>query len=253
MGVNQLNQTKMNQTLIEKQRELIEVLLTTVNSVDDFFSASLYEKISKLSDEIHALEHHPETANITSLMFSIEVKLPYPDPVSRHQADINIGWKRCVRFISNKLDEFQSRQSKEPVRYIKMVRGKASNDIETPDHTIEVGETVEGYLNSYHLMGCYSIQVELTQDCGNTPGCSGIIVVNVPVDKNSIYYIEGEQIESKEPIRDELIAFASRNDKYKLTNIRNTVVPAYLEMLKKDHEDTVDEYLSSKSDKQPEK
>lgn len=51
---------------------------------------------------------------------------------------------------------------------------------------------------------------------------------------------------ASEILRDELISFASRNDKYDLTNIRITEIPAYLEMLKKQHENTVDQYLNSK-------
>jgi len=47
-------------------------------------------------------------------------------------------------------------------------------------------------------------------------------------------------------IREELIKYACRNDKYQTTNIRNTEVPAFLEMLRKEHERSVDEYLKSK-------
>ena len=62
--------------------------------------------------------------------------------------------------------------------------------------------------------------------------------------------LEKQIAEAKEPtLRDELIIFASRTDKYNLTNIRNVDVPSYLERLKKDHEIMVDDYLNSKQSK----
>ena len=46
-----------------------------------------------------------------------------------------------------------------------------------------------------------------------------------------------------ESIRDILIDFASRNDKHNLGKCRNTEIPALLEVYKKGHERSVDEYL----------
>jgi hypothetical protein len=48
-----------------------------------------------------------------------------------------------------------------------------------------------------------------------------------------------------EELREALIKFACRNDKYNLTNIKNSEVPMFLEMCRKDHEISVDQYFNS--------
>jgi hypothetical protein len=57
-----------------------------------------------------------------------------------------------------------------------------------------------------------------------------------------------ESKETVEPIqlRSELIKFACRNDKYNLDNVRTVDEPAMLEMYRKDHERSVDDYLKTK-------
>jgi hypothetical protein len=49
-------------------------------------------------------------------------------------------------------------------------------------------------------------------------------------------------------LRDELINFACRNDKYNMDKIRTADEPAMLELYRKDHERSVDEYLKSRKD-----
>jgi hypothetical protein len=67
------------------------------------------------------------------------------------------------------------------------VIGIATEDIETSHETIEKGDKVKGYLNNYHLLDCYSIQVEMQQESGGVG--SGIVVMNVPVEKSSIKWV----------------------------------------------------------------
>ena len=47
----------------------------------------------------------------------------------------------------------------------------------------EKGQRIEGFLNSWHKHREYTIQTEYSQE---VEGCSGIMVVDVGVDKESI-------------------------------------------------------------------
>jgi hypothetical protein len=49
---------------------------------------------------------------------------------------------------------------------------------------------------------------------------------------------------TKETLKSELIKFASRNDKHNLGKCRTIDIPALLEVYKKGHERSVDEYLA---------
>jgi hypothetical protein len=48
----------------------------------------------------------------------------------------------------------------------------------------------------------------------------------------------------KEELRNELIKFASRKDKYNMDKVRTADEPAMLELFRKQHENEVDQYLA---------
>jgi len=69
----------------------------------------IYRKVYIKSKEQHEVELND---NDTSLLFSIEKQLPYPEPASKHQTDVNTGWKRCAKFIRARIKTVQMQNSK---------------------------------------------------------------------------------------------------------------------------------------------
>jgi hypothetical protein len=60
------------------------------------------------------------------------------------------------------------------------------------------------------------------------------------------YLIEEPSEAQREELRNELIKYASRYDKYNMDNIRTADIPAMLELYRKGHEQSVDLYLKTK-------
>jgi len=67
------------------------------------------------------------------------------------------------------------------------VKAKATEDTEV---SLE-GEYVEGYLNSWHLAECWTMQVEGSGGV-DVEGCSGIFIMNVAVDINTLGAVGNE-------------------------------------------------------------
>lgn len=67
------------------------------------------------------------------------------------------------------------------------IRAVVTEDIESQYEIIEAGTIVEGYLNSWHLEGNYTMQIEMLCESGGVG--SGICVVNAPIDINTIEII----------------------------------------------------------------
>jgi len=64
---------------------------------------------------------------------------------------------------------------------IKKYKAKSLEDTES----VSKGDIVEGYMNSFHLMGSYTMQVEQSTDV-DVEGCSGIVVEMVLIDIDTL-------------------------------------------------------------------
>ena len=92
--------------IIWKQKELINHLRGFINNeiIEEGFLLpeehdwDEFIKIDKLlREELAALESEPEVTDEEILK-----TIPYKEPISKHQSDINIGWIRCMQAMRDK-------------------------------------------------------------------------------------------------------------------------------------------------------
>ena len=71
------------------------------------------------------------------------------------------------------------------------IRAKITEAVESEYEVIEAGTICEGYLNSWHLIGGYSMQVEMQCESGGVS--SGICVVMAQIDGDTIESVQEKQ------------------------------------------------------------
>jgi len=81
-----------------------------------------------------------------------------------------------------------------------LLRVKAKVNTNYPSYGLSIGDEVEGYINNWYTYRDYTMQIELSESI-NVEGCSGIIIANVSIDKDSIEFPEYQLKAIEELIR----------------------------------------------------
>ena len=63
------------------------------------------ENVIKAMEEYAAQSRQPEKVSDEEIVASI----PYPNPISKHQSDINIGWVRCRKAMRDNPEQFRDK------------------------------------------------------------------------------------------------------------------------------------------------